>query len=307
MLIFFVCILFYFKIKKILDNLKFIIRNISFKILLNRVIIFSGGFMNDCVKKQIMEQSRHHFIYGYDGREREEFLRSLEDEYPIKINENSPMAIYMNDFSLPIIEGNIQNGDDLKLSTIGREYLNFVIFSNIIDSIIKQDKLNLLENRIDWFLERISRICLVREKILSFDELVELLKESKDFYTMYYSDYLMGKDIFLNINDLKIPSLEINSVTRVVKNLLNNQSYFGIIIDKQNDIPLILMKSINSLVSRRVNSDISMKVACDPEKWDVYYGFGGVLIENIHDYGVIELDDSADKYLKKVKSKRSIF
>ena len=263
--------------------------------------------MNENVKKQIMEQSRHQFIYGYDGLTREKFLKSLEIDYPIRVNENVPMAIYMNDFSLPNINNIGQNVDILRLSTISREFFNFVIVYNIIDRIIEQDKLNFLDSRIDSFLKRMSKLCFINEGIMSFDELFNLLKESRDFYMKYYQDYLLGKELLPNINELKMPFLEINSVIKLIKNLLNNQSYFGIIIDKQIDIPVISMQSINGFVTRRINSDISMKVSCDPEKWNVYYDLGGMLIEYIHDYGVIELDNSANKYVKKLKDKYSKF
>lgn len=59
--------------------------------------------------------------------------------------------------------------------------------------------------------------------------------------------------------------------------------------------------AINGYVTRRINSDISMKVACDPNEWMTYYDTTGILAENVHDYGVIELDNSLQIYTEQLK------
>lgn len=39
-----------------------------------------GVFMGENLKNEIMGQSRHLFIYGYESKERTDFLKSLEDD-----------------------------------------------------------------------------------------------------------------------------------------------------------------------------------------------------------------------------------
>lgn len=39
-------------------------------------------------------------------------------------------------------------------------------------------------------------------------------------------------------------------------------------------------------------NDLSMKVACEFKNWGSYYDLNGKVIEKIHDYGALKLDDS---------------
>ena len=41
-----------------------------------------------------------------------------------------------------------------------------------------------------------------------------------------------------------------------------------------------------------------MKIACDPINWITYYSVNGDLIQNIHDYNIIELDNNYSEYVK---------
>ena len=41
-----------------------------------------------------------------------------------------------------------------------------------------------------------------------------------------------------------------------------------------------------------------------PEKWDTYLTLSNNIIEEIHDYEVIELDESYKKYTKSLKNER---
>lgn len=89
------------------------------------------------------------------------------------------------------------------------------------------------------------------------------------------------------------------------KSAINNGSYFGVIIDNQSDIALSSTKAINGLVAGRINKDISMKIATEPDGWDSYHEVSGQVIQRTDDYGTIELDDSHSKYLKKLKENKA--
>ena len=56
--------------------------------------------MEEYLKRQIMDTSRHQIIYGYNTKERHQFLQELEESYPVKTSSNIPIAIYMEDYIL---------------------------------------------------------------------------------------------------------------------------------------------------------------------------------------------------------------
>lgn len=251
-------------------------------------------------KREIMLQNRHQFIYMENKEERKDFLKSLEKEYPIKVDENFPIAIYMDEFSLPNILPVNDNADISFIKMISSEYLNFSIAVNILESLSKIDELNKLNDRIEKLLDIINRIDVNEcfNKITSIDELLKTLKDSRTFYSTYYSEYIKGNLKNKDINDLKIQFLTIDSFLKSVKKVLNNNSYFGIIIDKQEQIPTISKNAINTFINKRINSDISMKVVCRKNEWDTYIDSNGEFIEYIHDYDIIELENSSFEHIK---------
>lgn len=258
--------------------------------------------MDNYLKKEIMQQSRHMFIYGYNGAKRTEFLKSLEKDYPIVCGQEAPMAIYLKDYSLPILESYDKNKNDLRLSSISREYLNFTIISAIIERIISEMPNNDAQNQ--TVVNTINRIFAAKEyKFNSLEEILLALKESQTFYKQYYTNIMTGDSSFLEMDKLRINFIELNMVLDSIKEALNNSSYFGIIIDHQEKIPTISAKAVNDIVSMRINGDLSMKVACAPDEWETYTGLSGMRIDYVHDYGSVELDESNEAYMLELKKK----
>lgn len=271
------------------------------------IIILTGGIMEkykneEYLKHTIMDQSRHLFLYGYDGSKRKQFLEDMASSYPIVLDKESPMAIYVTEFALPKIESFNSGFDKYKIDLVSREFLYFSIVSDILLKTMETNDLTLLN-------DRISNLIVTLNKFLNKDyspmrdlnDLIKVLIESKEFYKRYYMEYYgKGNDI-LSINDIALPFMQFDMVIGRLKNALNNNSYFGIILDKQNDIALSSTKAINGLVGSRINKDISMKIATEPDKWTSYVDSNGQLVERIHDYGVVELDDSESQYLKRIK------
>ena len=261
--------------------------------------------MTEYQKQEIMGQSRHQFIYGYDSEERTQFLKSLVDDYPIKMDENSPMAIYMDEFALPNIEIKNENIDKIRLCTISREYLNFSIAYNIMDQLRKQVDIEKINNRNEEFLDFINRILMRRSnsKITSYDEFCKILNESRNFYSKYYQQYILDDVKNMDIDSLKIQFLVLDMLINHLKEMLNNNSYFGIIIDSKNSMPMISTNAINGLIASRINRNLSMKVSCQIENWQSYYDLNGVIVEYVHDYGIVELDDNYSKHVKQIQLK----
>ena len=71
----------------------------------------------------------------------------------------------------------------------------------------------------------------------------------------------------------------------------------------KNNISTLSVQAINNFIGARINGDISIKVAIEPDDWETYCGTNGQYIEAIHDYGTIDLDDSYTKRLSKSKKR----
>lgn len=254
------------------------------------------------LKNKIMEQNRHQFIYGYQNNTREAFLKRLSDEYPIKMNENSPMAIYLNEIGLPAIVKCNNLVDRDKINTISNEYLYFTIAINIIKKSLTTININDLNDKFKRIISFINTHSLNSKysQIKDIEELLYLFELSQDFYFKYYIRYMtLGKENG-SIYDIAIPFLQLDAFISQYKKSLNNNSYFSLIMEKTRPISIASTQSINYLIGGRINKDISMKIATEPDDWPTYYDQSGQLIENVHDYSIVELDDSYNNYTKKL-------
>lgn len=271
-------------------------------------IILSGGFMlkynhEEYLKHEIMGQNRHQFIYGYDGIQRKRFLESMANCYPVVLDKESPMAIYVTDFGLPKISVVKGEHDKTKIALISSEFLYFSIASDILLKAKVANDVGMLNERIKKLIEILNKCSINRDypPIADFDDLIKVLIQSKEFYKKYYMEYYGEEIEAASINEIPLPFMQFDMFIRYLKRAINNDSYFGIIIDKQKDIALSSTKAINGLVGSRINKDISIKIAVEPNKWDSYIDSNGQLIEYVHDYGTVELDDLQSQYLKKFK------
>lgn len=254
--------------------------------------------MNKTIENQIISNNNHQFIYGCDGKERKEFLHNIANNYPVVINENRPMAIYLNKIGLPNYSLYHSELDKIKLASFSAEYLNFSIAHEMIDSLLNNCDCDSIKDKVSIFLKFINELSTRETNISSLVELNELLKKAQNFY---YENYCMYSKVGKHNNfldELSIPFLDIDYFTKNFKEMLNNNLYFCVIADYQDFISLPSIQAINSLVASRINSNISMKVACDPSKWQTYYSLNGDLTQNIHDYNIIELDDSYSEHIK---------
>lgn len=254
------------------------------------------------LKNEIIGQSRHQFIYGYNNEERKSFIKELDNDFPIKIDSNLPMTIYLNEFGLPNIPINNSELDLNKIDILSREYLSF----SIACSILLKSKENIgfdLTERIEKLLTIINKYYKNSNypNILSLDDLINVLEQSKDFYKVYYIDYLKNGIEDKSINDIVLPFLQLESFVSQYKKVLNNTSYFSVIIDKCDDIAASSTKAINLLIGSRINKDISMKIVLEPNMWETYFDLNGQFVESIHDYGIVELDNSHREHVKKLK------
>lgn len=263
-----------------------------------------GEYINkENLKSVIMGQSRHQFIYGYDNEKRKSFLQELDREFPIKVDCNLPMAIYLNEFGLPKVSMYDGQLDENRIDILSREYLSFAIASAILLKSKDDVDVDLLNSKIVKLLNIVNKHSINPgySEISSLDDLIKVLEQSKEFYKTYYVDYMQNGKSDKSIDDIPLPFLQLESFISQYKEVLNNESYFGIIVDKGHDISLSSTKAVNFLVGARINSDISMKVVVEPDKWDSYIDANGQYVQAVHDYGIVELDDSQIEYVKRIK------
>ena len=248
---------------------------------------------------EIIGQSRHQFIYGENGKRREEILRGIVNDNPIVCDVNEPGSIYLGDDYLSGRES-VDQLDSYRELAIARENFNFAVCGKLLDEALSLN----INARSDEFLSRMNRLFVDNgQSIDDLDSLVRVLYQTRDFYRDGYKTYL-ETGVFPSLEGLPIKFMELDSFMHYYKKLLNNKSYFSVIVDQQKPISSLSKRAINDVVGKRINADISMKVACQPGEWETYYDLSDQFVQSVHDYGVVELDDSLNQYVKKIKSKR---
>ena len=253
------------------------------------------------LKREIINQSRHLFIYGYQTEQRERFARDLEKENPIRMDSEDPMAIYLEDFALKK-EKYDKKLDNHKIELICDSYLQFCIGHRLVQKTRQDVNIEELSSRIKKLLERIDRYSKNPDfpMIETVEDLERILEASKKFYKRYYEAYIHGEET-PDIKELAIPFLLLENFVEDWKKVLKNDFYLCVLIEKKEPIDVRLTRAINFLVGGRINKNISMKIITDPNDWESYRDINGQAIEYIHDYGIVELDDSNKEYIKEIK------
>ena len=255
------------------------------------------------LKEEIMEQGRHLFIYGYKNEQRSDFLKGLESGYPIIADSDKPAALYFDSLGIPEMNIDLKGKDTLLIHVSSREYLSFAVAAKILERSMDFDK-TVLDRRLSELIGLInSDKNMGFAEIQTVEDLLKEIKISRDFYYESYIKYVKGLIASISIDDIAIPFLELDMFVRLYKEAMNMKSYFGIIFDKQTPLMPSSTQAINNLIGSRINGDISVKVAIEPDDWETYRDSNGQFVGAIHDYGTVELDDSYKKYMKSRKNK----
>ena len=210
----------------------------------------------------------------------------------------------MEDFSLPTIEYNNRVDRNL-LEISARDYFDFCIYAQLLAELLKADYEKELYGREQEFLKYVNHF-LVNPGCSSVDSLSSLkgiLLKAKNFYKEEYVSLLTEKSMDMSYEELVISNIFMqDEYMKEFKRLINNTSYFVLIVDQREKLSVVSQKAINGYVARRINLDISMKVACDINEWMTYYDTTGILIESPHDYISVELDSNFNDYVEEKKS-----
>ena len=258
------------------------------------------------LKREIMDQSRHLFIFGYDNQERSTFLKNLEKDYPFTPDFSNPVALYFDSFGLPVIETDLSGKDTSILQIMSCEYLSLLVASTVLEKTIEYKKTD-LDDKMSGLIYLINMNKNKEyDKITSVTDLLRELKISRDFYYESYINYINGQIENISTNDVSVPFLDLNMFVNYYKECMNMKLYFGIILDKKSNLSIFSVQAINNIIGSRINDSISIKVAVEPDKWETYRGTNGQYIEKTHDYGIVELDDSNAKRLTLCRKNNNI-
>lgn len=252
------------------------------------------------VDNSIINTGWHQFIYGYDTDKRTQFLKNIAVNHPVTLNRDCPQAIYIEDFSLPILDSDFLVDKNL-LNIISRNYFDFTIYYQLLLELSKLDCLKEFNGREELFLDYVNRLILNDgfSNIQSLESLKDCLLQARNFYKEKYISLLTETDFKKDIDDLPISSIFMGErYIKEFKKMINNGSYFAVIIDHKGDAPLVSIQAVNGYVGKRCTADISIKVACEPKNWSSYCDLDGNFVENPHDYSVVELDQSLKEYIK---------
>ena len=251
------------------------------------------------LKSEIVDQSRHQFVYGYANPYRSEFLKSLEDDYPVVADSDKPVAVYLESFGLPNMDLKVKN--KYYLQTMANEYFQFLVASRLMEKAInsKTDNLNDRFERLISLSNRVNNTGSL--KVETVQDLLRELKKSRDFYYQAYIDYINGKIESIPIGELAIPFLQLEMFVSQFKSAMNMDSHICLMLDNNDDYLTYSIQTVNNFVGSRINGDISMKVVTEPDGWKTYRDINGQFVEAIHDYGDVQLDDSYDVYMDKYR------
>jgi hypothetical protein len=262
----------------------------------------------EILTNQIMGESRHQFVYGYNGKEREEFLKSVALKYPIILDKSSPIGIYICDKCLPELPKESEALDRIAIQIFYRDYVNYLIASSILGTAIVQIDEKTLAEHSKELLDRSNSLFIAKDRqaLTGLIGFKKMLDEAKELYYYEYVKYIASGELHDFNSKIPVRIIMMDAFIRYFKRMVNTNSYLGIIFDQQEPLAKGVQKAINNYVSARINSDISMKVSCEPDEWKSYYDSNGVFIESVHDYGDVQLDSCYEDYVKKIKERRQI-
>lgn len=260
--------------------------------------------MNKIVEEQIMSHKWHEFLYGHISKERTNFLKTMEEDYPIVYGDDAPMGIYLEPYGIPTCESDKKNIDKEKSMMLGissREYLKNLIAYNIVSRIesnsiaMGQIETEILAFLNDYHFHR-------KEEVPSIQDYLNELKETLNICKENYDSILLRNTPHPKMYDFPSDFFDIEWFGKKLKKILNNNGQFNIIVDYNNSITLKSAMAIMSIVNSRCAGTICMKVATDPKEWPTYNDLKGYFVENPHDYSIVELNDSCYKSLCKKRS-----
>jgi len=259
--------------------------------------------MNQYTHKRIIEQNRHQFIYVENDEKRKEFIKKLEQGHKFIIGGNTPSAVIVENPLLPEIKNpNYENKGRIPLIT--REYLDFSLASSIFENLKQHYDIDYLNSKLNNFLMRLNKLFKIQEakNIEHIDELTQSLKIAQNYYYQNFTQGCVDNPIGKNLG-LPFKFLLIETFLYYLKKDLEYTSHIAFLIDVDKKGSIYSQQALNSLISRRNNPHLSIKIFSDPRTWQTLNGLNGEKIDYTHDFDIVELDNSHKNYIEEIKQK----
>lgn len=260
----------------------------------------------DFLKRQIIGEKRHQFIYSYDDENRENFLNSIKEDYKISPDNDGPIAIVVEDFGLPKTKMQNINVDDKRTAIMAKEYLSLVIVEEIMKQILESYTGDNRESVVWGTIRWLNRVDKNPRKpyTTTEEESFNMFKEGKDFYNELYTSYLKGLPYDKTIDDICLPFIAFEYFTDAFVRRID-KPYISIFINNKSDKEFAMesYRAVNSLISNAGNLTATIKVVTDPDKWPTCYDLSFNLVQDKHNYETIEFDDSVQKFIQRTRKK----
>lgn len=265
-----------------------------------------GKINEEYLSKMIMGRAWHKHLHGSNGSDREALLKRVVSRYPAVADQNSPMGIYINDSGLQKVNLRESGLDETRVDSFHDSYYKFLL-AYYLTSCVCSVKNAIPDFRQDKFINRLND--LYREDKSSIKDLVDLrdtLNAAMLFFKQEYDLYVKSAMLRKGIaEDAPFLFVMLDEFLRSIKELLNNSSHFGVIIDQQKPISIRCQQSINNYIACRMAGDLTMMVACYPGEWNGYTTTGD-FVENVHDYSIIDLDGSGRENTNRLARKHGL-
>ena len=260
--------------------------------------------MNDYMKNAIATHAWHEFVYSKNNKERREFVGSMVDSFPAKLDGGENACVYVDDFMLPEIPLSFKPLDT-RVQSIAREYLSFTLVAAIVEQTIRHNELEELNKRMAKFIKDVNRLYITDEDFYVSDisGLLEALKISKEFYKKHYVELMNAGFWNGDFSTIPISFMEFSMFIAAYKRVVGMNRHFSLILDYQGSGAVISQKAVNGLVTRRIAGDAAIKVVCEPGEWKTYHDLNGMFAEEVHDYSSVDLDGSYKEYVKRLVNK----
>lgn len=236
----------------------------------------------------------HTFIYGYDGEIRTQFLKSIEDYYPVRANSDTPAVLYLDQLGLQDEDVDLSNKSMQNIYRLSEQYINFCIIARILERTLESGNHDLSK-----LIENIKPVVKSGTKIETIEDLLREINISKEFFSENYYKYIRGTISGVFYGGLAIPPIRLESFIREYKEAMKMYSYFSLIYDKKDPISIYSTKKINDLIGSKIASLLSVNIATDPNEWATYKTTKEERLKKIRNYSIVELDESYQKVLER--------
>lgn len=228
---------------------------------------------------RVVLESRHKFVYYYDDNNKDKIL-DMVSRYSAKIDSDSPILVYIKDNGLSKMDNKL-GLNKYKIISIHNNYCSLLIFSSIIDTLIKNIDIEVLNSRLKTTFEFCS--FNIKEEIRDAVTLRDKLLKSKNDYRDAYIKYMETGELDL-FDKIEIPFIIVDSSVENLKEEIGLKEHFSLLLDLGNNLSIYNYMAVNNYIASRCNGYLSMNVLCRDNEWGCYYTSNGQFIEYVHDY-----------------------